>query len=136
MSKNVQAQCDLPFEPAVVGHGAWLLQLEWVKRIVATLTAKEVTFALGIKDSTLSDALAERKAEDQKGKKAIKAEWIAILLAMANDEQRGEYLRLVATPLNYVIARPVKSPEEELREMRAHFKREAPGVLRDFEKNR
>jgi hypothetical protein len=130
-------QFELPLDPpSTRGRCTWLLELEWARRVVATVTPKEVCYALNLKASTLSEALDEKPGDDLKGRKALKGEWIAVLREMATDEQRAEYLRIIATPLHFVISRPVKTPTEELRELRAHLKREAPGVLRDFEKNR
>lgn len=117
-------QLALAYDSAHAGSDDWLEIIAWFRRAVEVLNHKEVAFKLDIAPSQLTDALNERDRKDIKGK------WFATVLRMCNEPLRREYLEIVSRQHGYTIERvKVRTPEEELREVRELLKREAPGLL-------
>jgi len=117
-------QLALVYDAASVGADDWAEILAWFRRAVDVLGHKEVAYRLDVQPSQLTDALHERERKD------IKAKWFRTVLRMCPESLAREYLEIEARQLGYAIERKkVRTPEEELREMRELLKREAPGVL-------
>lgn len=133
-------QLALVYDPNYVGRTAWDAQLEILRAAVAHLTPKEVTFALGIAKSTLSEAIRQPALEDEnggdrrdkeKGDRRVAAEWVHIIKAMLArrfDDVSQDLLRqlcdadMAATP--YEIGEPRGlTPEEERDGYRAELAR-------------
>lgn len=87
-------QLSLGYEPGYVGADAWRHQLEAIRSAVNHLGLKEVSFALDVSGSMLSDALNERD------RKRWAAEWTHVVLAMlsrrAGDQIAESLVRLIA----------------------------------------
>jgi hypothetical protein len=118
-------QLALAYDAAHAGADDWSLMLAWLRRAVDVIGHKEVAYKLDIAPSQLTDALLERERKD------VKAKWLPTVARMAPEEMRTEYVRLVNTSLGYEVPKRarLRTPEEELRDMRELLKREAPGVL-------
>lgn len=117
------SQLEIAFHPSQHGREVWKVELDWARRCVTELGAKEVCYWLDIAPSTLSEALAERD------KKALKGEWVRVLVMMAPQSLREEWLRLVAGPMHFVVERRKKlTPEQELRAMKRAIAKLAPGL--------
>jgi hypothetical protein len=118
-------QLALAYDAAHAGADDWADMLAWLRRAVDVIGHKEVAFKLDIAPSQLTDALLERERKD------VKAKWLPTVARMAPEEMRTEYVRLINVSLGYDVPKRarVRTPEEELREMRELLKREAPGVL-------
>lgn len=69
-------QLSLTYDPRTTGSETWLRQLEAIRLAVNHLGAKEVSFALDISGSMVSDALNERD------RKRWAAEWTHVVVAM------------------------------------------------------
>lgn len=87
-------QLSIGYEPGYVGADAWRHQLEAIRSAVNHLGLKEVSFALDVSGSMLSDALNERD------RKRWAAEWTHVVLAMlsrrAGDQIAESLVRLIA----------------------------------------
>lgn len=120
-------QLALTYSAEHVGDQNWQLRLTWLRRAVDVIGHKEVAFVLDIAPSNLTDALLERERKDVKGK------WFDRIIAMPQlpSEMRTEYLRLLCVQLGYEMPerKRVKTAEEELAELRALLKINAPVVL-------
>jgi hypothetical protein len=118
-------QLALTYDAAHAGADDWAVELAWLRRAVDVIGHKEVAFKLDIAPSQLTDALLERERKD------VKAKWVATILRMVPEEMRAEYMRIVSNAHGYETPKKRKAltPEQELREMRALLKREAPAVL-------
>jgi len=126
-------QLSLGYKPEQQGRDIWQDVLAWARRAVEAIGHKEVTYALNLKASTLTDALAERKREDGTPK-GMRAEWICVIAQMSSDGMRAEYLRIVSQPLGYAPQRIRRDPAEELRATREAVLRLAPGLLAAIDK--
>lgn len=117
-------QLALSYDPAHAGSDDWALELAWLRRAVDVIGHKDLAYKLDIAPSQLTDALLERERKD------VKAKWLKTILRMVPEAMRQEYFGLLAGQHGYVVTRvKLRTPEEELREMRELLKREAPGVL-------
>lgn len=139
------SQLSMTYTPEDSARAVWAAELEWARRAVAVIGAKEVTFALNISASDLSDALAERPRGDKddrgekdsdkkKAKRALRGEWITMIRQMAPGGLQLEWLRIVMPPLGHEPKRiETLTPEQELRMLKEHLREESPGALRTFE---
>jgi hypothetical protein len=83
-------QLSLTYDASYVGHETWLEQLDVIRHAVGHLGLKEVSFALDVSGSMVSDALNERD------RKRWAAEWTHTLVAMLvkrNDEAALGFVR-------------------------------------------
>lgn len=127
-------QLSLGYSSDEQGRQVWRALVEWARRAVDAIGHKDVAFALDVKPSTLTDALAERKREDGHVK-GMRAEWMPIIAQMSGEGMRTEYVRLVCTPLGFAPQRiRVMDPAEELRATREALARLAPGLLAAVDK--
>jgi hypothetical protein len=117
-------QLALVYDAAHAGADDWTEILAWFRRAVDVLGHKEVAYRLDVQPSNLTDAINERERKD------VKAKWITVVLRMCPETLRREYLEIVGGHHGFEVKRArVRTPEEELRDMRELLKREAPGVL-------
>jgi hypothetical protein len=122
-------QLALVYDAAHAGADDWREILSWFWRAVEVVNHKEVAFRLDIAPSQLTDAMHERDRKD------VKAKWIYTVLRMCPESLVREYVEIVGRLHGYEVKKQrVRTPEEELREMRELLKREAPGVLAIVEK--
>lgn len=87
---------------AIGGNAADTQGLELKQKLleaIAQITPKDLCWRLGIKESYLSDAIAERD------RKTIKASWVPVILAMAPDGARRAILEQLAKPVGYDVER-------------------------------
>lgn len=118
-------QLALVYDASHAGADDWAAILAWFRRAVDVLGHKEVAFKLDVAPSNLTDALNERERKD------VKLKWLSTVLRMCPETLVREYLEILSRQHGYEAPKRVKvrTPEEELREMRELLKREAPGVL-------
>jgi hypothetical protein len=86
----VSPQLSLTYDASYVGRETWAAQLEVIRLAVGHLGLKEVSFALDVSGSMVSDALNERD------RKRWAAEWTHVLVAMLvkkNDETALGFVR-------------------------------------------
>ena len=125
-------QLALQYDAAHVGADRWAQKLAWLRRAVDVIGHKEVAYKLDVAPSNLTDALLERERKD------VKAKWFETVLAMQAlpEEMRAEYVRMTCDSHGYEMPKKkaLRTPEEELREMRAALGRLAPAVLSLVEK--
>ncbi len=114
------AQLSLGYSPSYAGGEAWQRQLGVLRTAVEHLGRKEVSFALDVSGSFLSDALNERD------RKRWAAEWTHVIFAMLDarqdDASRGLLRELGETALaacGLVVEVPADlTPEEEAAALR------------------
>ncbi len=126
LRKCMTQQLSIAWDPSHEGFAESERQLAWLRRAVDVLGHKEVAYALDVKPSNLSDALAGRE------RKVVKLHWITTVLRMGLPEEMvSEYLRIVCNGLGFETPKRVrnKTSAEELREMRDALRRLAPAVL-------
>lgn len=117
-------QLALEYDAAHAGSDDFARVIAWFRRAVDVLGHKEVAYKLDIAPSQLTDALLERERKD------IKLKWLSTVLRMCSEPMKQELFGILAGQHGYIVTRvKVRTPEEELREMRELLKREAPGVL-------
>lgn len=118
-------QLGLQYDPSHTGADDWTEVLAWFRRAVDCLGNKEVAYRLDIAPSQLTDALNERERKD------VKAKWIAVVLRMSSEVIVREYLEIVSRHHGYEEPKrkKVRTPEEELRDLRELLKQKAPAVL-------
>lgn len=124
------AQIEIEFHPSQAAREVWKLELEWARRAVLAIGAKDVVFYLDIAASTLSEALSESPDRKRKKPKGLRAEWLRVIVMMSSPVMREEWLRIVSRPMGFVVARHKNlTPEQRLAAQRRVLERIAPGVL-------
>lgn len=76
----MKAQLSLVYNPSTAGREAWLAHLEVLRSAVSHLGLKEVSFAIDVSGSMLSDALNERDRKRWAG------EWTLVIQAMLRNK--------------------------------------------------
>jgi hypothetical protein len=128
-------QLGLSYTPPFDARLDWERLLAAVRACVDRLTPKEVAHALDVSPTTLCEALANRGGTEDRGRKRLALEWISTILRMAGDDDRRAILEALCVPVGYVPQRQrVLTPAEQLEQLRQHLEREAPGVLRAYDK--
>lgn len=133
------SQLSLTYVPEDLGRATWQVELEWARRAVAAIGPKEVAWALNTSASQLSDALAERprdkEDDDKRSKRSLRAEWMAVIRAMAPVGLQLEWLRIVCPPLGHEPKRiQIKTSDQKLREREEWLKAKASVVYEQMEK--
>jgi hypothetical protein len=135
------SQLSMTYGHGEAGRALWQLELDWARRAVSAIGAKDVCWELGITAPELTDALAERsrggKDDDEdddkpkkKSKRRLPGEWIAVIRAMAPTGLQLEWLQIVSRPLGHEPKRvEVKTPAEKLRERDEWLARKSPALL-------
>lgn len=129
-------QQSIPYAPATAGALCWQRLHHLLKVIAARVGQKVIAAELRITEGVVSSVLDPEKAKKRKKNTTrLAAEWLPVLLHLANYEERAAFLSVFAGDVGFVVERrrPL-TPEEELAKMREHFEREAPGVLRGFDR--
>jgi hypothetical protein len=85
----------------------WLELKQRLLEAIALITPKDLCWRLGIKETYLSDAVAERD------RKTIKASWVPVILAMAPDGARRAILEVLSKPVGYDVSRRRELTAEE-----------------------
>lgn len=118
-------QQPLGFDPSYLGLRDWEQEREWAVEVIRDLQAKVVAALLNIGESTLSEAVREKR--DQ----GIKAEWMAVIVRAASPKAQAEYVALVTRRLGFEMPKRIAAltEGEELRMTRELLKTRAPLVL-------
>lgn len=100
--------------PSDQARATWRRMLDVLRAVIARLGLKEVAFACDVSASQLADALAER---DRKG---VRAEWLPVVLQLANEVEREALLSELAGGAGYVVERRVNlTPEQRIERLEA-----------------
>lgn len=123
-------QLVLAYDAAHAGADDWTDLLKWFRLAVEICGHKEVAYKLDIAPSQLTDAMLERERKD------VKAKWFPIVARMCPESIARQYVDIVNRQAGYdaPTRKRVRTPDEELREVREILKREAPGLLSLVEK--
>lgn len=103
----------------------WQELFSAIRDAIHAITPKELAFRLDVQPSYLNDAL--RGAD----RKSVKFEWLPLILEMAPEDEAKNILAAQAAWRSYRLERiPVRTPEQELSDMRGELGRLAPGLLK------
>lgn len=121
----MSSQLSLTYDATYVGREVWSKQLETIRLAVGHLGLKEVSFALDVSGSMVSDALNERD------RKRWAAEWTHVLVAMlvrkGDDSALGFVRELYAVALEHTPFVLEDGDELSAEEIVARLKRDDRG---------
>lgn len=117
-------QLTLAYDAATVGASDWDAELQWFRRAVDIVGAKEVAYRLDIQPSHLTDAQYERERKNVHGR------WISVVRHMVPEAIIAEHLKLICAQHGYKVERvEPMTPEQARRAEHEWLRLRAPWVL-------